>query len=320
MKKLLFLLLIFTFSVNYIYSQGKVSSKVFFNYSYNSDNTPTNEFELDRVYLTYGNKISDNLSYKFTSDIGRFSTGKDDRLSVYLKNAMLTWSTDYGKFVFGLQGMNMFSIQESNWGYRFIEKSPQDLFSFASSADLGIGYYNKLSKDVNFSFLITNGSGYKKSESDNFKKFSLQVVYGPSKLKDGFNIGGAVSLEPYDYVVAPDTTTENKVVFGGFGAYANKNFKVGAEYNIFNKGGSSLTSNILSGYANINLSGTTDLFARVDVYDPDTNTSSDGLTYIIGGFNFMNGKSLSIAPNIKYTKPQTGNSSTTFAVNFQFVY
>ena len=320
MKKFIYLLLVLFCSVNYIYSQGKVSSKVFFNYSYNSDNKPTNEFELDRVYLSYANKISDNLSYKFTSDIGRFNTGKDNRLSIFLKNAMLTWSTDYGKLVFGLQGMNMFSIQESNWKYRFIEKSPQDLFGFASSADLGFGYYNKLSKDVNFSFLITNGTGYKKSENDDYKKYSLQLVYGQSKLKDGFNIGATVSLEPYDYVVAIDTTTENKVVFGGFGAYANKSFRLGAEYNIYNIGGVSITKNILSGYVNINLSKTTDLFARVDVFDPNTDTSNDGLTYIVGGFNFMNGKSLSIAPNIKYTKPQTGNSSTTFEVNFQFVY
>jgi len=320
MKRIVLLLLL-VLPVNFVFAQGKISSKIFFNYSYNSDTEPTNQFEINRVYLTYQNKITKNLSYKFTSDVGRFNTGKDNRLNIYLKNAMLSWTTDYGKFVFGLQGMNMFNVQEHNWGYRFVEKSPMDLYKFASSADLGFGYYNKFGKKINFSFLVTNGSGYKKSENDNYKKYSVQLFYGNSKIsKGGYNIGGSFSLEPYEYNTSADTTTENKIVFGGFAAYSNKRFTLGAEYNIFNKSGSKVTANILSVYGQLKITELYSFFGRFDVYDPNTKTNDDGSTYVVAGLNYSNHKSLKIAPNIKYQNPQTGNSKTVYSVDFQFKF
>ena len=321
MKKIIYLFLTFTLITSFSYSQGKLSSKVYFNYSYNSDTKPTNKFEIHRVYLTYKNKITKNLSYKFTSDVGRFNTGKDNRLSLYLKNALVAWTTDYGKFVFGLQGMNMFGLQEHNWGYRFVEKSPMDLHHFASSADLGLGYYNKFGKKVNFSFLVTNGTGYKKSETDNYKKYSVQLFYGNSKIsKGGYNIGGSFSLEPYKYGTSTDTTTENKVVFGGFAAYSNKRFRLGAEYNIFNQSGSQVTANILSVYGNVKMNKSFSLFGRVDIFDPNSKTANDGSTYLVAGLNFSNHKSLKIAPNVKYQNPQTGNSKTVYSVDLQFKF
>ena len=40
----------------------------------------------------------------------------------------------------GLIGMNTHSIQEKNWGNRFIEKSAMDKNEYSTSADLGIGF------------------------------------------------------------------------------------------------------------------------------------------------------------------------------------
>lgn len=317
----LILLIIMLISTNNLFSQAKISSKVFFDYRYNSDSEPTNQFELNRVYLTYKNNLSNKLSYKFITDVGRFNTGKDNRLSVYLKNALLAWKTDFGKFIFGLQGMNMFSVQEHNWGYRFIEKSPMDLFKFASSADLGVGYYNKFSNNVNVSFLVTNGTGYKKSENDNYKKFSFQIFYGnPSISEGGFNVGTSLSLESYDFSNLIDTTTENRIVFGGFAGYSNGKFQIGAEYNLLHESGINLTENILSGYTNIKISNLINAFGRVDIYDPNTKNDNDGLTYFVGGLNFNSGKTLNIAPNIKYKNPKFGNSEMIYSINFQFKY
>ena len=85
--------------------------------------------------------------------------------------------------------MNVFNVAEKTWGFRFLEKSPMDFHGFSSSADLGIGYSGKISK-VNYSFLVTNGTGYKKSENDEYKKISTQFVYGEKKLvkQDGYNL------------------------------------------------------------------------------------------------------------------------------------
>ncbi|HED08889.1 MAG TPA: hypothetical protein ENI57_12275 [Ignavibacteria bacterium] len=303
-----------------VLGQGKISSKIYFDYSYNKDAKTTNKFEIHRVYFTYQNKLSDAVSFKITTDVGRVNNGKDNRMGVYLKNALLKWKTGYGDIVLGLQGMNMFNVEEHNWGYRFVEKSPMDLYHFSSSADLGIGYYKTFNKKLHFSGLITNGTGYKKSENNNYKKISLQLMYGDSKItKDGnYNIGASFSVEPFDYVVGTNKTKENKIVFAGFAVYRIKTFRFGAEYDIMNNGGSSLSSSIISAYANLIVGKKVEVFARYDIFDPNVDKIDDGRSYIVGGLNIKPVKGFYIAPNVKISSPQKGSSTTFYNLNFQF--
>ena len=196
-----------------------------------------------------------------------------------------------------------------------------DLRKFSSSADLGFGYYNKFVSKINFSALVTNGTGYKKSESDDYKKFSFQLFYGDSKLKEdgNFNIGTVISLESFDFEVdTANTNTESKTVFGGFAAYKIAGFVVGAEYSIFNTGGTDVTKNVISAYAKYDASKQFDIFARIDLYDPNADKDNDRNTYVIAGFNYKPAKILYIAPNIKYSKPQTGDTMIIYQINFQF--
>lgn len=320
MKKITVLIFTILFVASNLYAQEKIGSKIYFDYTYNSDGKPTNGFEIHRVYFTYQNHISKNISYKFTTDVGRFNTGKDNRLSVYLKNALVKWKTSVGSLVFGLQGLNTFSVQEHNWGYRFVEKSPMDLYHFASSADLGLGYYNKLSGKVNFSAIISNGTGYKKSENDNYKKISLQLFYGDSKIKkDGnFNVGAIFTTESFDYVAGTDTTTKTKTVFGGFAVYRISGLRIGAEYDIFKTGGIDVTKNIFSVYANFAAAKNLDLFARFDTFDPNIDKNNDGNTYIVVGLNYKPAKGLYIAPNVRITNPELGDATTIYKLSFQF--
>jgi len=314
MKKYSTLLAVLFFVTN-MFAQSKLGGKVYFDYSYNSDRAVTNSFEIHRVYVSYSSKLTKNISYKFTSDVGRFNTGKDERMSLYLKIAALSWKTRYGKFVFGLQGLNMFNVEEHNWGYRFVEKAPMDKNHFASSADLGVGYYLKLAKKLNLSALITNGGGYKNVELNNFKKYSFQLLYGDSKISNGgFNVGTSLSFEGFDNGSINGTTT----VFGGFAAYSTGKIRFGGEYDLKNSSGLDITSNIISAFADVKFSKVMEIFGRVDFFDPNTNSDNDENTYIIVGLNFVPGKGFSIAPNVKISSPKSGNSSTTFAANFEF--
>ncbi len=318
MKRLLVLTAILFLLIVNLFAQDIFRAKVYFDYKYDINSSPTNEFEIKRAYLTYRNKFSDNLFYKFTSDVDRY--GEDDRLSLYVKNALVKWKTGFGELVFGMQGMNVFKIQEYNWGYRFIEKSAMNLHNFSSSADLGFGYYNTFTTKLHVSALITNGSGYKNSENDDYKKLSFQVFYGDSEIKkDGnFNVGGILSLESFDYESTTDTTTKKKTVVGGFVVYRLSGFKIGAEYDMFKTGGIDVTKNIISAYANYAIGKEFDLFTRIDIYDPNTTNDNDSNTYIIVGFNYNPTKILYIAPNIKYSKSQTGDTLTIYQINLQF--
>ncbi len=161
-------------------SDGKIGGKVYFNYTYNSavDADLVHSFGLTRVYFSYEKGLADNLKYRFQTDIDHGATP----FNVYLKNAKVELKTRLGKFIFGLQGMNVFNVQETTWGRRFIEESAMDKYKFASSADMGLGFANKLGDNVHFSVLLTNGTGYKHSENDDNKKLSTQVVMGQKKL------------------------------------------------------------------------------------------------------------------------------------------
>ena len=113
------------------------------------------------------------MSFKFQSDIDY----KNSPTNLYLKKAQLDWKSPIGKITLGMQGMNVFNIQEKTWGHRYIAKSAMDEYGFSSSADFGLGYQYKIGK-LSLSTLLTNGEGYKSYENDdNFQKSGYFLKY-----------------------------------------------------------------------------------------------------------------------------------------------
>lgn len=323
MKKSIILSFLFLSSVLFSGSEApKIGSVVFFDYSYDTTSDADNDagFGLKRVYFTVSNKLADNLSFKLQTDVNY----KESPKNVYLKNAKVDWKTNAGKFTIGLQGMNVFSIQEKTWGYRFIDKSAMDRKKFSSSADMGIGYATKFADKFRFSILYTNGVGYKKSEDDSHKKISMQAYMGQPKLssKDGLNVGGVFTFEPYDFESGSGseiTTSEKSVtVMGLFGGYASGVIRAGAEFNLLNDSGLDVDEQIFSAYANYKLSKTLQVYGRIDMYDPDTDYDDDSENYFIIGCEFQPASGLYIAPNLRMTSPESGDSETVIYLNFQF--
>jgi len=195
----------------------------------------------------------------------------------------------------------MFGVQEKNWGYRFIQKSPMDLYGYSSSADLGIGYSNT-SGPLYSSILVTNGAGYKKPESDEYKKVSLNVVYGDMKLgkSNGYNAGIALSFEPTD--------TDPTQVLGVFGGVQFNVLRVGGEFTKKDDGTNSTT--LTSLYGNFTVGSSLALIGRLDVYEKDQ--------FIIAGVNYMPESALSIAPTIRYSANEGSDATKMVIVNFQF--
>ena len=117
-----------------------INGKVVFAYSNSDDSSKIDGFDLKRVYLTFAKSISDELSITIQTDVDASSSPQN----IYLKNAKADWNIANGKVVIGLQGMNMFKIQEMNWGKRYLDKTVMDRFKYSSSADMGLGYYLSL--------------------------------------------------------------------------------------------------------------------------------------------------------------------------------
>jgi hypothetical protein len=291
---------------------GKLSGLVFYEFSHEFDDTLTvnNAFEMQRVYFTYQKEISPALAYKFQTDVAR---GQDDWLAVYLKNAKLDWTTSLGKVTFGLQGMNVFNVQEKTWGHRYLEKSPMDKYGFASSTGLGIGFARSFGDRLYLDAKVTNGTGFKKPENDNFKKLSVQVVWGRRDLtkSDGFNIGGAATYEPSEEADGSSNATSVIALASG---WSRKSLRTGVEFSLESQSESSDPSQIIAGYATYAFSTKLATLVRLDMHTEESTTEMYGII----GISFTPEKGLCITPNVRYLKEGVSEGWTSFRVNLEF--
>ena len=311
---------------SFIYCEG-LSGVSYFQYSEDA-------FSLSRTYLTYKSSISDELSFKFQTDVGR--VGEDYRFTAFLKKAQLDWSvSDCMKISMGLIGMNMFNVQEKTWGNRFIAKSAMDANNFSSSADLGFSI-TKDFKMVTANLTMTNGEGYKNMDVDENSKISLQLLHGEKRLdkNNGYNVGLVHSKVKSDKILAIDNDDEipgtNTSVTGLFGGWAYDNYlRMGAEYNtktIDTEGVSSdLNAVLTSLYFNYDLNSKVSTFIRLDDYDPndDSVSTMDEKNTMMFGFVWSPTKGLTICPNITKTTEWISDkekSNSEFAMNFQFKF
>ncbi|MFQ6613600.1 MAG: hypothetical protein ACE5D1_02040 [Fidelibacterota bacterium] len=251
------------------------------------------------------------MKFNFTTDINTSASPRN----VYVKYAKIDWNTDFGKVVIGLQGMNMFGVQEKTWGYRSVDKSAMDRFGFSHSADLGLGYYRSFGSNLNVSALITNGAGYKHAENDSYKKISVLAYLGESRLdkNPGWNGGISTSHEPQ--LIGTDST--NKVTtLGLFGGWSSEVIRVGGEFatqtHAFNGMGS---ESFVYLYGNMKM-GKLDVLGRLDQYTVGNVSTS----YMTDGIAVQPEPGFKVVPVIRYEKPDLGNSVMAYGLTFQLAY
>ena len=308
MKKILLVVSI----TGFMFAEGKIGGVTYFDYS---NTEKASGFNFQRQYFGYSGDISDKVSYKILFDVGRTNKndGEDTRLVTYLKKAQVNYKSSLGKVNFGLIGMNTYAVQESNWGYRFIEKSTIDKNGFSSTADLGVGFSKSIIDNLNLSFQIVNGEGFKKPQGDKYHKIAFNATYGESNLikNDGYNAGLVYTTEQTD--TDPITMTS---IFGGF---AGMGLRLGGEYDMQTKDG--INSNIISVSANYEVRDNIDIFTRYDIYDGDTSIDNDGENYLVTGIVLTCDGGISVAPNVRMiTNEDDSESSTEYKVNFQFKF
>jgi hypothetical protein len=255
---------------------------------------------------------------------------------VYVKNACVDLKTSYGKWTIGVQNLNMFGVQEANFGNRFLARPLMDVHKFSSSADLGIGYSNEFGL-FKGSLLVTNGGGYKVTEVDKYKKISAQLFAGESALnkKDsGWNAGLVYSMEPVN-------ADDGKTVLGLFGGWAGMGLRAGFEFDTRTATESDpnttiedVTDQIFGFYGNYKLpiSMPLEVFGQLDLYDPNTDDVADRAgtaedesknneTAFILGLKWSPVKGMVVAPNMAITSYEDSNNkedNTLYRVNFEF--
>ena len=301
MKKILLVVSI----TGFMFAEGKIGGVTYFDFISSDDSTA---FNFERQYFGYGGDISDQVSFKILFDVGR--SDSDTRLTTYLKKAQVNYKSSFGKFNFGLIGMNTYGIQESNWGYRFIEQSAIDKYKFSATADIGVGFSRSLIDNLNLSLLFVNGEGFKKPQGDKYHKIAFNATYGEGNLNknDGYNAGLVYTTE------STDTTMTS--LFGGF---AGMGLRLGGEYDMLTK--DSFKSNIISVSANYAVRDKIDIFARYDMIDDNDDTNKNVKNYLVTGIVLTCDGGISVAPNMRMTTFENETEALTeYKVNFQFKF
>ena len=327
-KKLLTLFL--TLSLSY----AGISGVAYFEYNDN--------FSLSRTYFTYKTDISDELSFKFQTDVGEIDDVKeigtcddviskteedcgenngvwstalsfsdnDNRWMGFLKKAQLDWKVDSNmKISMGMIGMNMLNIQEKTWGHRFLYKSSMDYYKFSATADLGFAITRKHG-NLTGTFMISNGEGYKESDVDDNNKTSIQLAYGETKLNknDGYNFGVAYST------VKDDSDVETTVT-GFFAGWAGNGLRVGYESNTKDVNG--VDNALTSMYATYKIKDNLSAILRMDNIDANKNDLEEEV--LMAGVIWTPTSGLDICLNRNSVTIDNNDSDTT-KLNFQFKF
>ncbi len=315
MKKLTIVLtaavLLFGLSI-LTHAQGSFKGYMFADYytvldHHDSDVKGQHGFWMRRVYLTFNSKLTEKIKMRLRLEMANSSFSKD-KLTAIVKDAYLSTKLGGHELKAGIMSPPTFSNNvEPIWGYRALEKTPLDLFKFASSRDFGIGLKGTLdsAKKVTYSVMYGNGSS-NKGETNAGKR-----VYGALAIKPAKGL----TFEVYaDYEHRSET--DQRYVYQGFAAYEGNWGRIGVLYaNQAFQNGTTYNLGLFSAFAVINASSKVDIIGRVDTAvsdDWESKFKGSGISYIpfanyvkptlvILGVSFEAAKNIWLIPNIKYT-------------------
>jgi hypothetical protein len=236
------------------------------------------------------------------SSPGDFTTSA--KMSPDVKDAYVKWHNDKHQILAGISSTPTFGLTEEVWGYRSVEKSPQDLFGFGSSRDFGLSFKGQLDAggNVHYQFFIGNGNG-NKSEINKGKKFMLSLSY---------DITNHITIEGYgDW---NDQENQDSYTLQGFAAYRSDKFNVGLLYsyqtreNVF-VSGQDYDLNLASLFTNFQLSDKVNGYLRADhIFDPYlTGATNDYIpfasgvepTFMVGGIDVELDENVHLMPNVE---------------------
>ncbi len=199
--------------------QGKPLALIFTNFHNDyADNNTFSAFEITRAYLGYQYAFSAEWDGYIVLDVGDPEAG-DHQYAAFLKNAYVRYRKSNLSFLFGMISTTQFKVSESIWGYRYIEKSYQDMYKFNSSADLGFTIDYRFADFISADFSVFNGEGYKRVQSDDFLRPSAGITLNPLE-----------SLTARIYADYMGDEVKQKSI-AGFLGYEDNVFTAAAEYN-----------------------------------------------------------------------------------------
>ncbi|MGM0547160.1 MAG: porin [Bacteroidota bacterium] len=305
--------------------QAELSGLVFSDYywmaQHHNDNIEgKNGFWFRRVYATYDRDLSNGFSTRLRLEMnsdGDFASSSD--MVPYIKDAYLKWQNDRHQILAGISGSPLFGLTEDIWGYRSVEKSPQDLYGFGSSRDFGIAFKGQLTGNgnLNYHLFVGNGNG-NKADVDKGKKVSLALSY---------NLTDAIVVEGYGDV---NSRTNNPDSYTGqvFAGYESDELNAGLLYSYQHREGTlgqvAQDLDLVSVFTNVQINERIKGYARADhLFDGYPNGSDNSYlpfaedvesTFVVAGLDVNLAEQVHLMPNVEtifYGENLLGNTPDT---------
>lgn len=316
----------------------------------------SNAFLFRRAYLTYENKISDRLKFRFRIDADNTAnitgvtvnfpaetvgTSKDDKLRPFLKHLYL----EYADFLLPKMVLNVGMIEtltfkpaEERWGYRSVAKTLLDGYRditkmdiLTTSADVGVTLKYSVAKFFRLAGGLYNGTHYSHAENDQFKEIELQAQITPVA---GLSIVGYLDHERK--LPAASLPAETKPVQSIFkvDAYFEmiKDLVLGVEWftfknDLYQTGGVKYDVGGWSAFGRYTIApDKLALFARYDDYTPNSLDRALDMSLVIAGVDWAPyNKSWKLQPNVwlysyedgaRYNAGATKNTDVMFNLTF----
>jgi hypothetical protein len=176
-----------------------------------------------RIYVTFEKTFTETLAMRFRLEgnhSGVFTSPDFDDFDVDFKDVYLRWSIGRQQLFFGLTPAPTFDLFDKTWGYRHLERSPQDVQGLPSR-DNGILAHGPLTRSGQWRYRAMIGSGAERGkETGEGQKLMGAFTWENER-------GWLVDLYA-DTQRLPGPT--DRTTFQLFGAYRRTNSRFGLQY------------------------------------------------------------------------------------------
>jgi len=284
---------------------GKPEVRIFtgFNTTF-ADGESHSKFDLTRAYLGYSYNFTRTLTGRVVYDVADPAVGTL-KFTGLLKFGYLRYHTEKLIITGGMIALPEYAYVDKKWGFRYVSKPSNDEYGFAISADLGLSVSYMIAPWISADVAITNGEGFKLTESDSTLKAAAGITLIPLR---------NVSLHGYYDRMGKDGTYQQSAEF--IASYENKGYVFSAAfYYLENKGliaGHDLRALSFNGTLpvseRIRIFGRYDFASSVRVGNEDEawNLDRDGQLFL-AGIEFVLAPGVNIAPNYQGWIPASGD-------------
>lgn len=290
------------------YAQGQgpqvtVTGLVYTQFVYQLKDTANhvNDFDITRAYLNVLGKLSGGLNTRVTADIYRNADGS---LGYRLKYAYVAYTPTGSALTFKIGQIHTpwLDWEEALWDYRMqgqmamerngvaYQANGTPTAGYTSSSDFGAGLDGKWGPDkVNMQVTVVNGENYNKTPGDKGKDLMGRLSVRVMDTNDSSRVGGLRITVYGQYGKPTGGGARNRYL--GMVSYRSKQITLAAEAAATQDwlvAGVDTSGHVYSAFGVYKFTNSkAAVIARVDVAHPQSGSTTDKQTRVIGGVSYQ---------------------------------